>query len=163
MQTSGTPQQCYYTCKLIWEITYSDCCHLPASLETWKISVDWIERQINSFGVLWGDPLLLKDKHQSGEWLRDGNSDGHRLPGLCRTFQEILSTSKTRNRRQQLKNINFSLPDEKTFNLNMYVCMYVYINIFFVKSLLLIYLLCLFLHYVYIYWMQKPKQIILLI
>lgn len=49
-----------------------------------------MERQNNSFGVLRGDPLLLKDKHQSGEWLRDGDNDGHRLPGLCRTFQEIL-------------------------------------------------------------------------
>lgn len=33
-----------------------------------NISVDWMERQINSFGVLRGDPQLLKDKHQSGEW-----------------------------------------------------------------------------------------------
>lgn len=33
--------------------------------------------------------------------------------------------------------------------------------LFFVKCLLLIYLLCLFLHYVYIYWMQESKQIIL--
>lgn len=70
-----------------------------------------MEMQINSFWVLRGDPLLLKDKHQAGEWLRDGDSDGHRSPGLCRTSQEILFTSKTRNRRQQLKTTKSSPPD----------------------------------------------------
>lgn len=75
--------------------------------------------QINSFWVLRGDALLLKDKCQAAEWPRDGDSDGHRSPGLCRISQEILSTSKTRNRRQQLKNIKSSPTDEKIFILNM--------------------------------------------
>lgn len=47
IEKSGIPQQCYYACKLLWQITYSDCCHLPVSLKApgksqlveWKCTV----------------------------------------------------------------------------------------------------------------------------
>lgn len=52
---------------------------LPPSIteNMWKIPGDGMEMQINSFVVLRGDPLLWEDKHQAGEWLRDGDRDRH--------------------------------------------------------------------------------------
>lgn len=151
MRTSETPQQCYCTCKLSWQITYSNCCHLSASLTApgksqlieWKCTIILLEswgeipsswRTSISQEISWEmlTMLLDTDRQNSAEFSRKSS------------LAQRLETEDSNKKNHQLFFPRWRILQFK----------FVYVHTFFVNSLLLIYLLCLFLHY--IYWMQKP-------
>ena len=129
-RTSGTPQQCYYTCKLIWQITYSNC-RLPASLKApgkshlieWKCTIILLE--------LWGEI--------SSSWRTSISQESSwemltmLLDTDCQDSAELSRKSRLPQRlepKDSNKKINSSPPDEEFFNLNMYMLILFLSNVF---------------------------------
>lgn len=125
MRTSETPQQCYCTCKLSWQITYSNCCRLSASLIApgksqlieWKHTIILLEpwgeipsswRTSISQEISWEmlTMLLDTDRQNSAEFSRKSS------------FAQRLETEDSNK-----KIINSSSSDEEFFSLNL--CMFI--------------------------------------
>lgn len=147
MRTSGTPQQHYYTYKLIWQITYSYCCRLPASLKApgksqlieWKWMIILLE--------LWGEiPYSWRTSiNQESGW-----EMLTMLPDTDRQDSAELSRKSSLPQRLETevgnkKILNSSPLDEKSFNLNMYMLKLFLANVFCLFTYSAYFTLCLYL------------------